>query len=195
MPCGKIKTNVCVRCKAFALGVYWPISYICDAIIIVVMSLYVIYLPLEKYLSQWAVHHLGNPVTFPAKSNENAIIRTYIQKLPDGMLPELDDGTMTAVAIPDSVAKPPERYNYMGRRGKEAVREAIKGLFVRNLWADIDPIAASSVGLNKLLLAWCEVHGISEDHVETVRQIYYRIRKSYAERGINLRDSSRKKNL
>ena len=31
MPCGKIKTNVCVRCKAFALGVYWPISYICDA--------------------------------------------------------------------------------------------------------------------------------------------------------------------
>lgn len=48
MPCGKIKTNVCVRCKAFALGVYRLISYICDAIIIVVMSLYVIYLPLEN---------------------------------------------------------------------------------------------------------------------------------------------------
>lgn len=158
------------------------------------MSKYLLYLPLEKYLSQWLVNALGKPVTFSHGSSENAVIRTYLQKMPEDAKPDTSDESCVPICIPDSVAKPPETYNYMGPRGKAAVREAIKTLFIRNLWSDIDPISASNVGLNKLISAWCEVHGISIDQAETVRQIYYRIRKRYADKNINLRDSSRKKN-
>lgn len=160
------------------------------------MSAFVIYLDLPKYKSEWLRYHLGNPVVFPASSPVNAIIRTYLKKLPKGMIPETDNGTLTAVAIPDSKAKPAEYYNYMGPYGKEAVKEVIDDLFRRSLWNDISPLDNdhSSVGLNKLISAWCELHGIDIDRAETVRQCYYRMRKAYSKTGINLRKSSRKKN-
>lgn len=152
-----------------------------------IMSRFVIYIKLPKYLSQFIRHHLGCPVVFPQSSNENAIIRTFIQRLPTGMKPEMDDGAMTPVVIPDSVAKPPETYNYMGTRGKAAVAQAIKDLFLRALWTDISPLKESSVGLNALIAAWCEAHGIEIDQVETVRQCFYRIRKEYRKHGINIK--------
>ncbi len=155
------------------------------------MSKFCIYLHLETYLAEWLKHNLGTPVAFPPGSNENAVIRAFIQKLPPGMTPELDDGNSVPVLIPDSVAKPPETYNYMGVRGKKAVREAIKDLFVRAMWADISQLEKSSVGLNSLIAAWCEKNGIGIDRINTVRQAYYRIRDSYARKEINLRKSSR----
>lgn len=155
------------------------------------MSNFIIYLPLEKYLSEWLVNRLGSPVVFPQYSNENAVIRTFISKLPEGMAPEIPNQSLTAIAIPDSASKPPETYNYLGERGKNALREAIKDLFIRSLWADLSPLEKGSVGLNKLIYAWCEMHGIGIDRAETVRQCYYRIRKAYAKKGINLRKSSR----
>ena len=158
------------------------------------MSQLVLYIPLERYLHEWVTTHLGDPVVFPHKSNENAIIRAFIMKLPDGMAPEINDGTMTAIAIPDSKAKPPaEGYTYMTPKGKEAIREAIKDLFKRHLWNDIDPIVHQNVGVNTLISAWCEMNGIDLDRAETVRQCYYRMRDSYSKRGINLRSTTKKK--
>lgn len=155
------------------------------------MSKFCIYLHLETYLAEWLTHNLGSPVAFPPSSNENAVIRAFIQKLPPGELPEMDDGNSVAILIPDSVAKPPETYHYMGARGKKAVREAIKDLFVRALWADISALEKSAVGLNSLIAAWCEKNGIGIDRINTVRQAYYRIRDAYARKKINLRKSSR----
>lgn len=155
------------------------------------MSKFYIYIRFEKYLEEWLTHNLGSPVVFPPSSNENAIIRAFIQRLPEGAVPELNDGTMTAIAIPDSVAKPPEYFNYIGERGKKAVREAVKDLFVRALWADISQLEKTSVGLNSLIAAWCEQNGIGIDRINTVRQAYYRIRNSYAQSNVNLRKSSR----
>lgn len=155
------------------------------------MSQFLIYVPLEKHLSEWLTHHLGDPVAFPAYSNENAVIRAFLQKLPPGKEPELNDGTMTAIVIPDSSAKPPETYNYIGRKAKKAIREAIRDLFLRALWSDISPLEKSAVGLNALIAAWCESHGIGVDRIEAVRQCYYRVRQSYARKDINLRKSSK----
>lgn len=157
------------------------------------MSQYYIYLTLPKYLAEWITARLGSPVVFPHSSPQNAVIRTYIQKLPSNAVPEINDGTKTAIAIPYSVAKPPEQYNYMGEYGKRAVAETIKDLFLRALWADISPIADSNVGLNKLIAAWCEANGIDVDRSESVRQCFYRIRKDMGQSGINLRKSSRKR--
>ncbi len=138
-------------------------------------------------------YHLGNPVVFPASSPQNAIIRTFILPPPNDYKPEFANQDTTAIAIPDSTAKPPEKYFYMTQKGKAAVAEACKDLFLRNLWADISPLQESPVGLNTLIAAWCESNGIDIDRVETVRQCYYRIRKDFSKRGINLRNSSRKK--
>lgn len=151
------------------------------------MSRFVIYVKLPKHLSQFIRHHLGCPVVFPHSSNENAVIRTFLQRLPSGTVPDIDDGSSTPISIPDSASKPAEIYNYMGIRGKNAVCQAVKDLFLRALWADLTPLRESTVGLNMLIAAWCESHGIDIDQVETVRQCYYRLRKEYGKRGINLK--------
>lgn len=150
-----------------------------------------IYIKLEKYLAEWVTHSLGCPVVFPTGSNENAIIRTFIQKLPKDTLPETRSEGDTAICIPDSKAKPPSSYNYMGEKGKKALHEAIMDLFTRNLWNELRPIDSINIGVNTRIAAWCEMHGIGLDRVETVRQKYYRIREAYKKRNINLQNFTR----
>ena len=157
------------------------------------MSQYCIHIKLEKYLAEWLTHSLGNPVVFPTGSNENAVIRCFIQKLPKDTLPDVASEDTTAICIPDSKAKPASSYNYMGDKGKKAVREAILDLFIRSLWNDLSRIEGSSIGVNTRIAAWCEMHGIGIDRIETVRQRYYRIRDAYSKKGINLQNSTRGK--
>lgn len=149
------------------------------------MSKFVIYIKLETYLHQWLTHSLGNPVVFPAQSCENATIRRFLQKLPVDAKPQLADASLTAICIPESKAKDPAIYNYMGQAGKEAVVECIEDLFRRNLWHEMGDLTPGRRGVNGQIAAWCEMHGIGIDYVETVRQKYYRMRKAYAKRGIN----------
>lgn len=158
---------------------------------VVSMSQFVIYIKLEKYLSEWLTHSLGCPVRFPNGSNENSVIRAFTQQPPEGELPETASEGMTPIYIPDSKAKPPESYNYMTDSGKKAVREAIMDLFTRNLWNELRPIDSINIGVNTRIAAWCEMHGIGLDRVETVRQKYYRIREAYKKRGINLQNFTR----
>lgn len=159
------------------------------------MSQFCIYVKLKPYLAEWLINSLGEPVRFPDNSNENAVIRTFIRQLPPGTVPEVKEEGDIAIAIPDSRAKPPMRYNYMGERGKKALKETIEDLFIQNLWTEMGHLALASTGkgVNSHIAAWCEMHGISLDHVETVRQKYFRLRKAYTENNIELRNFSREK--
>ena len=157
------------------------------------MSQFCIYIKLEKYLAEWLTHSLGNPVVFPTGSNENAVIRCFISKLPEGKSPDVATEDTTAICIPDSKAKPASSYNYMGEKGKKAVHEAILDLFIRSLCNDLSRIENSNIGINTRIAAWCEMHGIGLDRIETVRQRYYRIRDAYSKKGINLQNSTRGK--
>lgn len=150
------------------------------------MSSIVFYLRLEPYLRQWLVHSLGDPVVFPAQSNENAVIRRFLRKRPENIRPELAADGLTAICIPDSKAKPPQYYNYLGKKAKAAVKETIEDLFRANLWNEISDLTRRNCGLNKTIAAWCEMHGIDDDYSETVRQKYYRMRDSYNKKGIFL---------
>lgn len=151
------------------------------------MSQFLIYVPLPRYLDQWLTHKLGDPVRFPQYSNENAVIRTFIKRLPRGAQPQLPGPGLTAIAIPASASKPPSTYNHMGERGLRALSEAVKDLFLRSLWSDITPLSSRDTGLNSLIAAWCETNGITDEHVETVRQCYYRLRRRYSDSGINIK--------
>lgn len=145
---------------------------------------FVFYITLQPYLHQWLTHALGNPVRFPRRSNENAIIKRFIQKN-DGVTPELFRPGVTPIIIPDSKAKPVVQFNYMGPRGKKAVIEMIEDLFRRNLWNEIHSFELTC-GINAAIDAWCELHGIDDRYTETIRQKFYRMRKSYNERGVYL---------
>lgn len=158
------------------------------------MSKYVIYLSLPKYKRDWLNFCFGDPVVFPPSSPQNSIIRAFITPLPKGKTPDLPVPGSVAISIPDSKAKPVDRYNYMGRRGKEAVREAVDDLFRRALWNGVNPLENEDVpvGLNKLIAAWCENNGIDYDHIETVRQCYARMRKHLQKCSVNLQKTSGK---
>lgn len=159
------------------------------------MSQFCIYLKLKPYLKEWLINSLGEPVHFVDNSNENAVIRTFVRIRPMDKPVEVKGDDEIAIAIPDSKAKPAARYNYMGERGKQALKEAIEDLFIQNLWKEMHQLALTCAGkgVNTHIAAWCEMHGISIDHVETVRQKLYRLRKNYTEHNIELRDFSRKK--
>lgn len=159
------------------------------------MSQFFIYLKLKPYLKDWLVYSLGNPVRFPDHSNENSVIRTFLQKWPPDVPVDVMNDDYTAICIPTSKAKPAEYYNYLSAAGKKAVAEAIEDLFRQNLWSELAQLtlANNGRGVNTHIAAWCDMHGISLDHIETVRQKYFRMRKAYTDRGIDLRNFLREK--
>lgn len=157
------------------------------------MSHIVFYIKLEPYLKQWLHNSLGNPVVFPPQSNENAVIRRFLRKRPPEISPEMAADDLTAIVIPDSKAKPPQYYNYLGKKAKAAVKETIEDLFRTNLWNEMSDLTRRDCGLNNTIAAWCEMHGIDDDYSETVRQKYYRMRTNYSRRGIFLGSLTRKR--
>ena len=157
------------------------------------MSSFVVYVKLPPFVSQFLIHSLGNPVVFPPQSVENSTIKVYVSKLPDGMIPETDDSGMTAIAIPDSKAKPAATFNYLSPRGKIAVAECCDLTFNRCLWTELGDMSLLGCKTLTAIYAWCEKHGIDIDYADTIRQRYYRIRDSYTKRGIDLMKKTRDK--
>ena len=75
---------------------------------------------------QWLTHSLGNPVRFPAQSNENAVIRRFLTKLPEEKSPEMFQEGLTPIVIPESTATDPPIYNYLAPRAKAAGLDSIE---------------------------------------------------------------------
>ena len=118
------------------------------------MSQFCIYIKLKPYLKEWLVHSLGEPVSFPCHSNENAVIRTFLQRRPASIPVEIKTaGEFTAICIPDSKAKPAEYYNYISNSGTKAIIEAIEDRFIQNLWGELSMLTLSNngQGINKFL--------------------------------------------
>jgi len=149
------------------------------------MSQFVTYIRLEPFVKQWLVHSYGNPVEFPAQSLENSTIRRFTQKQPD--TPPLHSESDVAVRVPDSKAKDPAIYNYLGRYGQQAVVECIEDNFRRSMWCELNDLSDVGCSVMTAIYSWCEMHGISIDYADTIRQRYYRIREAYARKGVDMR--------
>lgn len=152
-----------------------------------------VYVKVERYIQEWLEFHLGNPVRFPVRSYENELLHRHLGKRPCGLPPEKREDNMVAIVITDCDHSRPEFYNYLGHRGKRAIVSAIDALFRLDLWSGCAPLLHSTTELNKGIDKWCADNGISLDAREAVRQKFYRIRKSYLERGIVLGKFYRKK--
>lgn len=155
------------------------------------MSKFCIYIRLQPFVAQFLKHSLGDPVTFPPQSVENATIHHFVTLLPHGQLPDTGGEGMTAIAIPDSRTKPAERFNHIMPRGKQAVAECCEAIFMRCLWAELGDLSTLSCKTTTAIYAWCETHGIDIDHADTIRQRYYRLRDQYKRRGIDLMKKTR----
>jgi hypothetical protein len=150
------------------------------------MSKFLIYLHVEPYIRQWLIHSFGNPVEFPASSNENAVIRRFTQKQPASLKPQKPSEDDVAICIPACKYKNPETYNYLSLQAKKALEESIIDLFRINMWNDLGDLADTSCKKMSAFRAWCTMHGIDVEYAETVRMKWYRMRKSYQTKGVNL---------
>ena len=108
------------------------------------MSKFLIYLHVEPYIRQWLIHSFGNPVEFPASSNENAVIRRFTQKQPASLKPQKPSEDDVAICIPACKYKNPETYNYLSLHAKKALEESISDLFRTNMWNDLGDLAHTS---------------------------------------------------
>lgn len=157
------------------------------------MSDFSIYIKVKPFVRQWLIHHYGNPVEFPAQSVENATIRRFISKLPQGKQPLPCAEDEVSIRIPDSKQKPVLTYNYLGPHGKAAVIECIEDNFRRQMWSDLGDLHDCGCSLLKAINAWCEANGISIDYDYTIKMRYQRMRNSYLKNGVDFRLKTRNK--
>ena len=158
------------------------------------MSKFLIYIELKPFIAQWAVHHCGSPVTFPPQSVGNARIVAVLRKRPSDVPPDVDAGGLTPVSIPYSKQKSPESWNYVTPAGKRFIADYIDALFEDNLYGEFKEMCDGGTKLQTAAYAWCEMHGISIDYADTIRQRFYRERERLLSRGVDLRKRSRVRN-
>jgi hypothetical protein len=157
------------------------------------MSKFVIYVVLKPFIAQWAVHHFGSPVEFPPQSVGNARIIAVLRKRPEGIVPDVRPEGSTPVAIPYSKQKDPETWNYVTPSGCRFIAEYIEALFKDNLYSEFKEICSADSKLQTAAYTWCEMHGISIDYADTIRQRFYRERERLLHCGVDLRKRSRLK--
>lgn len=150
------------------------------------MSEFVVYVQVEPYLKQWLTHSFGDPVEFPSSSNENAVLRRFLSKRPINNLPEQPGERDVAICIPYSKSKSPETYNFLNGHAKQALTESINDLFRINMWSDLGDLNDMSCKKMSAFRSWCEQQGIDIEYAETIRMKWYRMRKAYQEKGVNL---------
>ncbi|MBQ4392989.1 MAG: hypothetical protein II826_07785 [Prevotella sp.] len=157
------------------------------------MSNFVIYVELKPFIAQWAVHHFGSPVRFPAQSVGNARIIAVLRKRPEGVAPDVEQPGLTPVAIPYSKQKEPESWNYVTPSGKRFIAEYIEALFKDCLYGEFKEMCGEDSKLQTAAYAWCEMHGVSIDYADTIRQRFYRERERLLACGVDMRKRSRTK--
>lgn len=147
---------------------------------------YFIYLKVEPYLAQWLTKALGDPIDFPRESPESKLIKRFLDKQPDNATPDTGTDGNLRIIIPWSKEKDPRTYNYLSPRAKEMLVESLDTIFINNLWTELGGLEDIRSSLTNVIYAYLEKHNINEDHWETIRQKYYRIRQRYQKKGIKL---------
>lgn len=145
-----------------------------------------IYLKMERYLSQYVTNHWGDPVRFTQNAPEAKILRRFLDKLPEGMGPDLppNEGYYVKVEIPYSKEKDPRHYNYLYPNAKKMLVDYMDSILFANMCIElIDLLGDPHISISDLILSYCEKHGMpnidDDKNFETIRQKFYRARLKY----------------
>ena len=153
------------------------------------MSDYCIYLKAEPYLAFFLKTAFGDPVVLEKDPPEARIIREYIGKTPEGIVPELGEEANLVIRLPYFKEADPRIYNYMGKAAKTALLESFDQLIERCMLKEIGALENIRRGkISPMIYAWMEKHGIPDDGKNwyTISQKYYRLRKKYLKKGIKV---------
>ncbi len=155
------------------------------------MSQILIYVQVPPYLKEWLIYHFGDPVVFPKGSPENAVIRTFISKRPDHIPVERPTDRDVSICIPENAYKRPQIYNYMGPRCRKALLQCIRDIFKTQMWSDLNFDFNTSGAVDTYISAWMERNGIGLDSFDTIKKMFYTIRRYHLRCDINLMKKTR----
>lgn len=144
------------------------------------MSDICVYLKVETYLAEWIKHAHGDPVQMPKDSPESRLLKLFLERQPANIPIDKPSDFNVAVRIPWYKEKDARTYFYLSPRAKAMIAECYETMFLHNLWCELGSVENLTCSLTALIYAWLERHGMSDEHWETVRQKYYRLRKRYA---------------
>lgn len=147
------------------------------------MSQYYVYIHLEKYLAEWLLHLFGQngQIRFPRGSAENDILEYSLTTQPADIPVPLKSPDSLAIEIPYFKTKDPRYYNFLPPRAKKALERTIYIRFRIELWNELHTFDSLSHNLSDLIWTFMEKHEIADDPKswETIRQMYFRMRKTY----------------
>ena len=155
------------------------------------MSDYTIILQVPEYLQQWMYHDFKNPVELVRDGPESRILNELLQKQPDVEvkedLPNIDEESKEKLVdvllkIPWFKSKDARVYNHLSIHGKTAMVDSFKTLFKKDLILSVGSLDNVNCKQVTLIYDYMLKHGISEDHWDTVKQIYYRNKKRYLQK-------------
>ena len=151
------------------------------------MSQFLLYIPLEEYLSQWFINEQGgnSPVHLTRGSVESKILEVYLMKRPENVEPDLDQEGKVAIIIPEFRNRPPEYYNHLPKFAVTSLQNVIRARFDISLWKDLNGFG--NIIRNRqdeLIYAWMEKHGIeiNEKNWNAIAKRYQRQRNIYLHR-------------
>ena len=70
-----------------------------------------VYVRVPRYIKEWLVFHLGEPVRFPQRSYENELLHRHLDKRPEGIIPDKPAEDVVAIVITDCDHRRPEYYS------------------------------------------------------------------------------------
>lgn len=146
-----------------------------------------VYIKLPQYLTEWVLHDFGDEngvVRFPRGSAENDVLEHTLTKPPKDMVtPPLKQPDEIAIELPSFKSKPLPYYWWLNNHAKEMLCHIIYVRFRVLLWSDLHKVEHLELPITDLIYEWMLRHGIDDNQKswETIRQIYFRQRKQYAQ--------------
>lgn len=155
------------------------------------MSQFSIYVSLPDYLNQWLRHEYWseetNRVEFPRGSAPRAILQSCLTKTPSGTLPHFPSDREVPIEVPTFKGINPKVHCHLPDRGRKALVSCLKKYFASTVWQELHPLLSHNVQITDVVYAFLDRHGIepTQQNWETVRQMYYRMRKKTANNSVN----------
>ena len=155
------------------------------------MSRFSIQVPVPDYLAQWLRHEFWNPdtarVEFPRGSAPRAILQSCLTKTPHGSLECGRVPNGIPIEVPTFKGINPNVYRFLPDRGRKALVSCLKRFFASVVWNELQPLMQHDVQISDVIYAFLDRHGIDDtpQNWETVRQMYYRMRKKSSQNIVN----------
>lgn len=142
------------------------------------MSDIILYLECEDYLRQWIVHECGGtvPVRLKKGSPESIFLEMALQNKAVSSGADFRSPSSLAIVIPEFRHKPPQFYNHLSQKSRNALLKILRRRFDLALWSDLMKLTEFFSRKDELIASWAEAHGI-EDSEKNILAVTKRLQR------------------